>query len=127
MIVPLLPRQIAQPIIDLALAYQNGVQYKTVLNVNTGRITRLEDQPIIIEESQREVPLTILARDTNNPNLNSGPVRQGRDLTPDDRGQRVIVLSEQSLVESVLRGFTLGSSRHPCWVAHPRPHPGKLI
>jgi putative ABC transport system permease protein len=107
MIVPLLPKQIAQPIIDLALAYQNGVQYKTVLNINAGRITRLEDQPIIIEESQREVPLTILNRDTNNPDLNSGPVRQGRDLTAEDRGQRVIVLSEQSLVESVLRGFTL--------------------
>jgi putative ABC transport system permease protein len=34
-------------------------------------------------------------------------VRQGRDLTPEDRGQPVIVLSEQSLVESVFRGFTL--------------------
>jgi len=107
MIVPLLPKQVAQPVIDLALAYQNGIQYKTVLNVNAGRITRLEDQPIIIDDTQREVPLTILTRDTDNPALNSGPVRQGRDLTPEDRGQQVIVLSEQSLVESVLRGFTL--------------------
>jgi putative ABC transport system permease protein len=107
MIVPLLPKAVAQPIIDLGLAYQNGIQYKTILNVNAGRITRLEGQPIILEESQREVPVTILTRDTNNPALNSGPVRQGRDLTPDDKGQYVIVLSEQSLVESVVRGFTL--------------------
>ncbi|MEO8607840.1 MAG: FtsX-like permease family protein [Chloroflexota bacterium] len=107
MIVPLLPKDVAQPIIDLGLAYQNGIEYKTVLNVNAGRITRLEGQPIVIEKTTREVPLTILTRETNNPNLNSGPVRQGRDLTPDDKGKYVIVLSEQSLVESVLRGFTL--------------------
>jgi ABC-type antimicrobial peptide transport system permease subunit len=107
MIVPLLPKEVAQPIIDLGLAYQNGIQYKTVLNVNTGRITRLEGQPIVIEDTQREVPITILMRETNNPALNSGIVRQGRDLTPEDKGKYVVVLSEQSLVESVLRGFTL--------------------
>lgn len=107
MIIPLLPKEVAQPIIDLGLAYQPGVQYKTVLNVNGGRITRVEDQPIIIEDTQREIPLTMLTRDTDNPALNSGPVLQGRDLTPEDEGKQVIVLSEQSLVETILRDFTL--------------------
>ena len=57
--------------------------------------------------SSAKYPLTILYRNTDNPNLSSGPVLAGRDLTPDDRGKQVIVLSQQSIVESMVRGFTL--------------------
>jgi ABC-type antimicrobial peptide transport system permease subunit len=107
MLMPLLPKAAAQPVIDLALAYQEGIQYKTILNFNFGRITTADGKPIIIEERQREVPVTLLIRESNNPTLNSGPVREGRDLTPEDRGKNVIVLSEQSSLEATFRGFTL--------------------
>jgi ABC-type antimicrobial peptide transport system permease subunit len=107
MILPLIPKEIAQPLIDVTLAFQPGIEYKTVMNLNAGQIIQLDGHSIVIDETDREVPVTILTRETNNPNLNSGPVLQGRDLTPEDRGKRVVVLSEQSLVESVFRGFTL--------------------
>src|SRR5262249_21924358 len=76
-------------------------------NFNSGRIMSVEGKPITIDNRPREVPMTILNRDTNNPNLNSGPVHEGRDLTPEDRGKNVIVLSELSSLESTFRGFTL--------------------
>jgi putative ABC transport system permease protein len=107
LIIPFLPRETAQPIIDLGLAYQNGIQYKTIMNLNSGRIFRLNGEPIIIDDERREVQITIMTRETDNPNLNSGPLLAGRDLTPEDRGKRVIVLSEQSVIESVVRDFTL--------------------
>lgn len=106
-IFPLLPREIAQPVIDVMLAGQPGMEYRTILNASTGRITAVNGAPIIIEEQQRDVPLSILSRQTNNPNLNSGPLIAGRDLTPEDEGKNVIVLSASSLVESVLRDYTL--------------------
>jgi putative ABC transport system permease protein len=106
-IIPLLPSDAAQPIMDVGISHQQGIQYKTIMNLNTGRINRINSEPIFIDGTQREVPLTIMARETDNPNLNSGNLLAGRDLTPEDRGKPVIVLSEQSLVESMVRGFKL--------------------
>ena len=55
LIVPLMPSQIAQPIIDLGLSYQNGIQYKTVLNLLGGQMTRVDGGPIVLDGQQREV------------------------------------------------------------------------
>lgn len=106
MIVPLLPREVAQPLIDYAVSFQQGVQYRTQLNGSFGRITAVNGQPIIVDGERRSLPLTMLARQTDNPNLNSGPVLAGRDLLPEDAGKSVIVLSQQSALESLVEDFT---------------------
>lgn len=105
MIVPLLPRNTAQPFIDLAIAQQEGVQYRTILNLNAGRITAVNGQPIQLEDGRRQIPLSLLTRDTDNPELTSGPLIAGRDLLPEDRGKNVIVMAEQTALGSFISGF----------------------
>lgn len=105
MIVPLLPREVAQPLIDYAMSFQEGIEYKTVVNVNLARIVEINGAPITIEGQQRALPLTMMMRETDNPALNSGPLIAGRDLTPEDRGKNVIVLSQQSVLETLVESY----------------------
>jgi putative ABC transport system permease protein len=49
----------------------------------------------------------LVVRETEKPGLRSGVLVAGRDLEPDDFGKRVVVLSQQSLVEEAVREFTL--------------------
>lgn len=105
MIVPLLPNDIAQQIVNLAIAAQPGVESTTQLNLNLARITRVNGERIVIGEDERTLPLTVLTRDTDNNALNSGTLLAGRDLTPEDRGRPVIVLAEQTSLEAVVEGF----------------------
>ncbi len=105
MIVPLLPKEVGQPLIDYAMSFQEGVQYKTIVNANFARIVEINGEPIVIEGQQRALPLTMLMRETDNPALNSGPLIAGRDLTPEDRGKNVIVLSQQSVLETLVESY----------------------
>jgi ABC-type antimicrobial peptide transport system permease subunit len=105
MIVPLLPNDIAQQVVNLAIAAQPGVESTTQLNLNLARITRVNGERILIDDAERTLPLTILTRDTDNVALGSGTLLAGRDLTPEDRGQPVIVLAEQTSLESVVEGY----------------------
>jgi putative ABC transport system permease protein len=105
MIFPLVPRQIAQPVVKTLLATQDSVQYDTVLNVSLARITAVDDTPIKLQGKLKNFPLSILTRDTNNPALNSGPLLAGRDLTDDDRGKDVIVLTQQNAIGGLVQGF----------------------
>jgi ABC-type antimicrobial peptide transport system permease subunit len=106
-VVSLVPPEIAQPLLNLRLAGQPGIQSTTQISASAGRITAVDGKPIPIPEARSGIPLTMLARESTNPALRSGPVLSGRDLTPEDEGKNVVVLSEQSLLESVLRGYTL--------------------
>ena len=106
MIIPLLPKAVAQPLINLAVNSQAGVEYKTVLNVGTGRLLEVNGQQVKLEGTLRSFPLSIMTRDTDNPNLTSGPLLAGRDLTADDRGKNVIVLTQQSAIGGLVQGFS---------------------
>ncbi len=103
MIIPLVPDAFVQPVIDTLVRSQPGVQAITQLNLNTGRITRVDGAPLLVNDEERTLGLRILTRDTNNTLLNSGFLIAGRDLTPEDRGQRVIVLSELAALEAAAR------------------------
>ncbi len=105
MMFPLVPRQIAQPVVKTLLATQKRVQYDTVLNINLGRITSVDSNPIKLVGKLKNFPLSILTRDTDNPALNSGPLLEGRDLTVDDRGKGVIVLTQQNAIGGLVQGF----------------------
>ncbi len=104
--VPLLPEEIGNPLLDLQLDGLEGVESRTRLRFVTGRLMTVDDQPVEIEDRAPGVPLIILSRDTTNPDLRSGPLLAGRDLTPEDRGRNVIVLSEQTALESAIEGFS---------------------
>ncbi len=106
MMVPLLPSQAAEPLIDYAMSFQQGVQYNTKLSFNEAHIYAVEGKPITVNNQQRSLPISVLVRDTNNPDLSSGSLLEGRDLTPDDRGKNVIVLSEQSEISALATGIT---------------------
>lgn len=106
MLIPLVPRQISQPLVKTLLSTQAGVQYDTLLNINLARITVVDNVPIKIKGKVKNFPLSILTRDTNNPALNSGPLLAGRDLTDDDRGKDVIVLTQQNAIGGLVQGFS---------------------
>ncbi|MBI1280449.1 MAG: FtsX-like permease family protein [Anaerolineaceae bacterium] len=105
MMIPLVPRQIAQPLVNTLLSTQAGVKYHTLLNINLGRITGVDNVPVKIQGKVKNFPLSILTRDTDNPALNSGPLLAGRDLTADDRGKDVIVLTQQNAIGGLVQGF----------------------
>ena len=105
MIVPLLPRGTAQPFLDVVLSQQEGVQYRTIFNMNAGRITGVNGAPVQLDNGVRQFPLSLMTRDTDNPALTSGPLIAGRDLLPEDRGKNVIVMSEQTALGSLMNGF----------------------
>lgn len=82
------------------------MQYDTLLNINLGRITAVDNVPMKLQGKVRNFPLSILTRDTDNPALNSGPLLAGRDLTADDRGKDVIVLTQQNAIGGLVQGFS---------------------
>ncbi len=105
MLIPLVPRQIAQPLVRTLLSTQDSVQYDTLLNINLGRITVVDNVPIKIQGKVKNFPLSILTRDTDNPTLTSGPLIAGRDLTAADRGKDVIILTQQNAIGGLVQGF----------------------
>ncbi|MEZ4671903.1 MAG: FtsX-like permease family protein [Anaerolineae bacterium] len=106
MIFPLLPKAVAQPLINLIVNSQPGMEYQTILNVNTGRLLEVDGQQVTLEGTLRSLPLSIMTRDSDNPNLSSGPLLAGRDLLPEDRGKSVIVLTQQSALGGLVQGFS---------------------
>ncbi len=105
MLFPLVPRQLAQPVVKTLLRTQDGVEYDTLLRINLGRVIAVDNTPVKLEGKVRNFPLSILTRDTDNPALNSGPLLAGRDLTADDRGKNVIVLTQQNAIGGLVQGF----------------------
>jgi ABC-type antimicrobial peptide transport system permease subunit len=104
MLFPLVPRGIGQALLEPLIARLPGVQYRTLMSASAGRMVAINGtQPGVNGVPLEFVPLSILSRDTNNPTLTSGPVLAGRDLTPEDRGQPVIVLAEAALLETAVR------------------------
>jgi ABC-type antimicrobial peptide transport system permease subunit len=103
-LVPLLPDERAQPIIDEQLATIEGIQYRTYLTGYDADLTAIDGNAI----SGRPLGLRASVRDTSNPKLTSGKVIAGRSLNFDDRGQMVAVIKQTP--ELVEQGVTLGSS-----------------
>lgn len=108
MVVPLVPSQVGRTLVDLLLAFQENIVYNTRMNALRSSLEAVDGQPIELEPGEEgSIFMPTLVRDTDHPNLRSGVLIEGRDLEPSDRGQRVIVLSNQSVVESAVRDFSL--------------------
>ena len=111
LVVPLVRQQIGQSLVDLLLSLQDDIRYNTRMGAYFARLEGVDGSPIRLEQEsgppRTGATLPLVIRETDRPDLHSGVLLAGRDLQPDDYGKPVIVLSEQSLVESTLRDFTL--------------------
>lgn len=108
MVVPLLRDSFSRSVVDSLLALRSDVIYDTQLNAFPARLVTVDGNPIQLENSSRtSVFLPSLIRQTNHPDLRSGILVAGRDLTPEDRGKPVIVLADQSLVVEAFQEYTL--------------------
>jgi ABC-type antimicrobial peptide transport system permease subunit len=106
MVVPLVPDNLAQNVMNSTVRAQPGVEYVTELNMNVGRMVAVDGVRLLDKGVKTNLPMTVLMRETDNPTLSSGPLLEGRDLTPEDRGRNVIVLVQQSSLEGLVEGFT---------------------
>jgi putative ABC transport system permease protein len=131
-IFPILPPQIAQPLINVKLNTLEGIDYRTRLANFSGEIvavdgTRVEagetsprelaremaraasdgDFDRVNELSQRlqNVFVNMAMRDTDNPAMTSGELLTGRDLTLDDKGRQVAVIRTNPMLESMGAGI----------------------
>ncbi|MCB9451150.1 MAG: ABC transporter permease [Anaerolineaceae bacterium] len=104
--VPLLPEDFGQPLIEALLRLQPGVERVSWLSFNNARIRMVDGVRPQLDDRPFSPRLTVLTRNSDT-QLASGPVLAGRDLEPEDRGQPVIVLSQQAAVESLLEDYTL--------------------
>jgi putative ABC transport system permease protein len=105
--------QLAQTLLGSQLSNVEGVEYNTRLSNYSGRIIAVDGEappevelPLgdnAPERMQRNVDrafssITLLSRESDRPDLSSGTISAGRDLTPEDRGQRVMVVSEGMVI-----------------------------
>ncbi len=107
LVVPLLRQGTAQELFNQFLRFQGGITHNTRMHGFSLWLYAVDGQRLRIPDDGRDVRVAGVIRETNHPNLRSGVLVAGRDLTPDDAGHDVIVLAEQSLLESAIREFTL--------------------
>ena len=138
LIFPVLPPILANPLIDSKLNSLEGVEYRTRFMQFQGEIKRVNGVSLAergdgltqaeierqINEAGRQRNfermqqlaaqfdlrpyVQVVIRDTNNPNLTSGELAAGRDITLADRGQRVAVVKLKPAVQRL--NITVGST-----------------
>lgn len=92
LILPVLPQEIARPIIDARLLTLPGVESRTRVMNYSGYISALNgERP---GQADGANSLQIFVRDTNDPEWNVPGIIAGRTLTQADRGQPVAVIQE---------------------------------
>jgi putative ABC transport system permease protein len=109
-VVPLVPAEVGQTLVNLLVTLESRITYNTRLSVDGATLQAINGERVHLEVDDRvlnEVRLAMVIRDSDNPTLSSGTLLEGRDLTPEDRGQRVVVLSAQSAIEEALLDYTL--------------------
>ncbi|MBZ0303850.1 MAG: ABC transporter permease [Anaerolineae bacterium] len=107
MVVPLVRQNLGQTLVNILIALQDDIEYNTRMGAFFSRLEAVDDHPVQLDDQRIGVTLPLVIRESEKPDLRSGTLQAGRDLEPGDYGQPVVVLSEQSLIESALREFTL--------------------
>ncbi len=101
---------IAEPVLNARLNTIDGVESRTRSDFYTMNGIALNGEELDMEsfafegadggtQNFMDTTFFIQARRSDNPNINSGQVIAGRDLTPEDAGERVIVIKEDTLGE----------------------------
>ena len=101
LVVPLVQQGIGQVLLDLLPDLQEEVRHNTQTGAFLARLQAVDDQALAGATAGPRLPLIV--RETQKPDLRSGALIAGRDLTPADAGQPVLVLARGSPLESALR------------------------
>lgn len=96
LILPLLPSNFAQPLIDGRIATLEGVEYRTQLKLYDGRVRLVDGREPYWGDFQF---VNLTERNTGDPNPPATRVEAGRALTPEDSGQRVAVIAQSRKFE----------------------------
>ncbi|MBZ0295253.1 MAG: ABC transporter permease [Anaerolineae bacterium] len=107
MVIPLLRSGLPQTIFNQLLAQNDDIIHDTKMSLLSVWLRTVDGQPVQVGDNPIGVRIPAVIRETDNPELRSGVLVAGRDLSPDDVGKNVVVLSEQSLLETAVREFTL--------------------
>jgi putative ABC transport system permease protein len=92
LILPVLPQEIARPIVDARLATLPGIESRTRVMNYSGYVSAINGaQP---ENSGFDTSLQMFVRDTNDPEWNVPGIIAGRTLTQADRGLPVAIVQE---------------------------------
>ncbi len=137
LIFPVLPPAVANPLIDAKLDAIEGVQYRTRYMQYNGRLEAVNgvdvddiadlqspealqramdqagrqqdrEQMRQLNRLMRQYNFQLVSRISDNPNLTSGDLIAGRDLTPEDAGQRVAVVRTNPTLD--VAGVQIGST-----------------
>jgi len=90
-IFPLLPQQIAAPIIDARLNTLNGVESRTRIHQISSYVSELNGERVFDDRRRFDPSSGIIIRDTTDANFTIPNIMAGRSLTFADRGQPVAV------------------------------------
>ena len=101
LVVPLVQQGIGQVLLDLLPELQEEVRHNTQTGAFLARLQAVDDQALAGATDGPRLPLIV--RETQKPDLRSGTLIAGRDLTPADAGQPVLVLARGSPLERALR------------------------
>jgi predicted lysophospholipase L1 biosynthesis ABC-type transport system permease subunit len=112
---------LGQTLLNAQLSGIEGIEYNTRLSLYSGRLNLIDGQEPQMNELANgfadELPrgprrafsfVQMTMRDSDNPNPVGAQVIAGRNLTPEDAGQRVIVVSNDFL--NSIRGIQVGST-----------------
>jgi putative ABC transport system permease protein len=113
-LISLVSPQLGQAALNTQLNAIEGIDYRTTLSTYGGRLVAVNGQSPDVpdfgvaraERAFQSAPLQ--ARETDNPNVQAPAMAAGRYLTPDDRGEAVIVVGDDLLSASL--GITVGST-----------------
>jgi putative ABC transport system permease protein len=117
----LVSQELGQTVLDAQLSGIEGVAYNTRISMYTGQLSLVDGQEPqlneIVSQFADELPrgprraftrVNLLMRETDNPDPTGIATIAGRSLTPEDAGQRVLVVSNDFL--TTIRGIQVGST-----------------
>lgn len=90
-IVPLLPQNIAAPLIDARLNTLDGIESRTRIYNISAYVSELNGEPVTDDRRRFDPSSNIIVRDTTDPDWKIDGIIAGRSLTEADRGQGVAV------------------------------------
>jgi len=90
-IFPLLPQQIATPIIDARLNTMEGIESRTRISSINAYVSAVNGERVFDDRRRFDPSSNITVRDTTDETYTISGISAGRSLTPADRGQPVAV------------------------------------
>lgn len=102
LVVPLVQRDTGRLLFNLLPGLRQDLRSSTQYDVWTAQLIAIDGVAV-----NDDVGLPLIARELHHPDLRSGDLVAGRDLTADDAGQSLLVLARGSPVEMLLRESAL--------------------